>query len=275
MVADIDSYLHVWQWAPLGVFVAAWLVGGGWLFRREMLKASEFPRRRVKFGRGLLASFTTGLAGMVVGLLVGVLFHQMGKRFQLPALGYAGIAAGAMMALVAAYAAGYMVLGLSARRTFAVAWRPIVAVFALAAIMTAACAPTSISQTRAEEARSACARNILAIAHGFQQAFEPPKDLQDLVAGKHLRDAQIYCPASQKKYFYMPIHRTDELDNVIDKKLDKMLIVCDLAGNHPGGRHVIFANLFCTWKTDSEFDELLKLPVNKAFAKELQKAESK
>lgn len=275
VIADIDSYLYVWQWAPLSVFVAAWLLGGGWLFRRELRKVSELPRRRVKFGRGLLAAFTTGLAGMVVGLLVGVLFYQMGKRFQLPALGYAGIAVGAIMSLVAAYATSYMVLGLSARRTFAVAWRPIVAVFVLAAIVAAACAPTAISQTRAQEAKYECARNILAIAHAFQQSFKAPKDLQDLVAGKYLRDAQIYCPASKKKYFYMPIHRTDTLDNMIDKRLDKMLMVCDLAGNHLGGRHVIFASLFCSWKTDSEFDDLLKLPVNEAFAKELQKVESK
>src|ERR1039458_8121934 len=132
VVADINSYLYAWQWAPVGVFVAAWLLGGGWLFRRELLKASGLSRRRVKFRRGLLASFTTGFAGILVGLLVGVLFYHLGKRFQQPALDYVGVVAGAMMALVAAYVTGYMVLGLSARRTFAVAWRPDDAVFAVA-----------------------------------------------------------------------------------------------------------------------------------------------
>lgn len=275
VVADIDSYLHAWQWAPLGAFVLAWLLGGGWLFWRQLLKVSETNRRRVKFGRGLLASFATGVAGIVIGLLVGVLFYHMGKRFALPALGYVGVAVGAMMALAAAYAMGYMVLGFSARRTLTVTWRPIIAVFAMAAVTAAACAPTSISQTRAEGAKNACAWNIVAIANGLRQSFGAPKNLRDLVVGKHVRETQICCPASGKEYFYMPIHRTSKLDNALDKMFDKALVVCDLAGNHPGGRHVIFANLACAWETDGEFEELLKLPVNEAFAKELQKAESK
>jgi hypothetical protein len=156
-----------------------------------------------------------------------------------------------------------------------VTWRPIVAVFAMAAVTAAACAPTSISQTRAELAKNECAWNIVAVANALRRSFEIPKDLRDLVAGKYLKDAQICCPASEKEYFYMPIHRTAKLDKVLDKMFDKALVVCDLAGNHPGGRHVVFANLAYAWETDGEFDELLKLPVNEDFAKELQKAESK
>jgi hypothetical protein len=271
VLADITSYLYVWQWAPVGVFVAAWLVGGGWLFRRELMKASGLSRRRVKFRQGLLASFTTGCAGILLGLLVGLLFYHLGRRFKLPALNYVGVAAGAMMALAAAYVAGYMILGLSARRTLTVTWRPIVAVFAMAAIVTAACAPASVSQTRAEEGKTACARNMAAIAFRLQQSFVLPKDLQALVAGNHLRDAQIHCPAGKKEYFYMPVHETA----LLDKMLDKTVVVCDLAGNHPGGRHVVFADWSCAWKTNDEFAELLKLPVNEAFARELQQAESK
>jgi hypothetical protein len=271
VLADITSYLYAWQWAPVGVFVAAWLVGGGWLFRRELMKASGLSRRRMKFRRGLLASFTTGCAGILIGLLVGLLFYHMGRRFKLPALDYVGVAAGAMMALAAAYVASYMLLGLSARRTVAVAWRPIVSVFAVAAIMTAACAPAAIYQTKVEEAKTACGWNMAAIAFRLQQSFIAPKDLQALVAGKHLRDAQILCPASKKEYFYMPVHESA----LLDEMPDKTLVVCDLAGNHPGGRHVVFADWSSAWKTDDEFDALLKLPVNEIFARELQKAESK
>jgi vacuolar-type H+-ATPase subunit I/STV1 len=269
VVADIDSYLHVWQWVPVGVFVVAWLLVGGWLFRRELLKVSDVPQRRVKFGRGLLASFTTGLAAIFVGLLIGLLFYRMGLRFEMPALDYVGAVAGVVMALVAAYVIGYVVLGFSAKQTFHVVWRPVVAVFAMAAIVTAACAPATISQTKADEGRKACGRNMTAIAYSLRRTRETPRNLQALVSGRQLHDEQIRCPASKKEYFYMPVKRTGKLDKMLDKMLNKTLVVCDLAENHPGGRLVIFANWSCEWKTDSEFDELLKLPVNEAFAKEL------
>jgi len=253
----------------------AWLLGGGWLFRRELLKASDVPQRRVKFKRGLLASFTTGFAGIVAGLMVGLLFYRMGKRFEQPELDYAGVAAGVIVALAGAYAMGYVVLGLSARRTLAVAWRPILMVYAMAAIVVAACAPITISQTKAEEAKSACARNMDAIAYALHRAQETPKDLRTLIAGGQLHDGQIHCPACKKEYFYLPVQRTVKLDKMLDKMPNKMLVVCDFAGSHSGGRHVVFANGACEWRTDGEFDELLKLPVNEAFAKELQKAEAK
>ena len=277
MVASIDSYLHVWQWAPVGFFIVAWLLGGGWLFQRELLKASGVPQRRVRFGRGMLASFVTGLAGVFVGLLVWFLFYSMAKRFEEPALNYAGIAAGVAAALVAAYLAAYVVLGLPARRTLAVTWRPVAAVFALAAIVTAACAPASIAQTRTAQAKEDCALNMTAIANSFhfQRFLETPQSLRDLVANKLLHDEQIRCPACKKEYFYMPVKQAANINGSINKTLGKMLVVCDLAGNHPGGRQVVFADWSSGWKTDSEFDELLKLPVNETFAKELQKAESK
>ena len=269
MIADINSYLHVWQWAPLGVFVVAWLLGGGWLFRRELLKVSDVPQKRVKFGRGLLAAFTTVLAGILVGMLVGFSFYRIGQRFEQPALDYVGIVAGVMMALLAAYVAGYVVIGLSAKQTFKVAWRPVVLVYAMAAIVAAACAPATISQTKAEETKKACSLNMTAIAFSLRRTRETPKDLQSLVSRRQLHDEQIHCPACKKEYFYMPIKRTGKIDKMVDKMLNKTLVVCDLTGNHAGGREVIFANWTCEWRTDSEFDELLKLPVNEAFAKEL------
>ena len=190
------------------------------------------------------------------------------------ALDYIGLVAGTMTALAAAYVIGYVVLGLPARRTLKVAWRPVGAVFALAAMIAAACAPTTISQTKAELIRNECARNMEAIAFNLKGYGELPKDLRAMVADKHLHADQILCPACGKEYFYMPVTRTARLDKMHDTRLNKMLVVCDLARSHPGGRLVIFADWSWNWKTDSEFDELLKLPVNEAFAKELQKAEA-
>jgi hypothetical protein len=275
LVANIEDYYHQWQLIPAGVFVLGWVLGGGWLFLRGLRKHSDAPARRLKFQRGLLASVTSGLAGMIVGLLLAALFYRISQRLYADWYITLGVVVGAVVGVVASYVTAYIVLGLTGKTTLKVATPPILGMVALAGALVAAFAPMTCSQTMAKLAREDCENNIKAIRYSLalhSRAGLMPKDLDALLQSGSLKDRNVRCPGNKNRamgYFYMP------RDAKKNQNPEQVLIVCDFAGNHPGGRNVIFADWRSDWLSDSEFENLLNLPVNQVFAKALRAAEPK
>jgi hypothetical protein len=273
VIADIFSYFHPWHWWIVAAFVVVWLLGGSWLFNRGLAQIGQVGNarsRRPKPQRGFGICLATILSGLAAGALVAYLFHRLSVRYEDITFVFIGLGLAFVVALVVAQMMAYVVLGLTARQTLRVSWKPIVAIYVIGAAMVAATAPMAISQTMVEEAKEKCQSNMTSISHVLSLHYNMASDLDSLVKNKQVTGSQILSPVSKSKYFYMPAKRLKDTVSV--------LVVCEQAGNHPGGRHAVVMDndiLSARWFSETEFKEWLKLPVNETFAKALAKAESK
>ena len=131
--------------------------------------------------------------------------------------------------------------------------------------------------TRAKEGakQALCGGNLNAIGKGIamyctenQDAY--PADLE-VLARQGFGPVELWQRPSaggrrRCDYFYFP--PADPADALV-----YMLVACDLKGNHPDGRNVLYVQGNVKWLDENDFQAELGKPVNAAFAAALKKAE--
>jgi len=129
----------------------------------------------------------------------------------------------------------------------------------------------AIQRVKGHAERAACASNMRQIGQAiheyrrFYGAF--PESLDELLGEADLLPRHLRCPACEdsraEHYFYLPPEQLDR----------GTMMVCDLAGNHEGGRNVLFADGHVDWMTPEQFAKALARPANARFAEALERAE--
>lgn len=268
MLADIFEYWHSWHWYIVLAFVVVWLLGGTWLFNRPLRKLATVSGKRYKPHKGLYAAALTVLSGVVFAALTAYLFHRLSVKLEMPSIAFAGLGVGLIVGVILSILMSYVVLNLPAGQSFRLSWLPIVLIFGFGAALVAATAPLAASQTETKKVRDKCDNNMIVLTHVLGSM---PESLDFLVKTKKIPETYITCPATNRKYLYLPTKRRKDMENA--------LVVCEQAGNHPGGRHVVVVDkdgmLLAKWANEEDFQSWLKLPANKAFDKMWAQSEAK
>ncbi len=273
----LSNYINGWIFLVLGVFVVAWIVGGGYLIRRS------FPRygyaQRLGIGRSMLASFLSGSAGAFAAGVTMLLVMRLTDGRIVFAIG-AVIALGA--AMFVAFLVLYAMFSLSAKQTLWASMMPLGSVAAVGLLLgTAYLVPTRMGVRRQGKRDYTCyklAKIFPAYAIYVNKYHKPPASLRVLVEQKLLEPEELRSPLSPDReigYFYIPAmpKRGEQLQQIF---------ACDYGDNRDGyGRAVLlmprnrqrWATPKSRWYSEEDFRKLLQLKENADFAKALQKAE--
>ena len=282
MLAGINNYLYSWQLVPMFLFFLGWTIGGGLLLHRGVKKEGSIRRPKVakSVGAMVLAGF-----GAAVGAAAVLLFlNKIGDVTQTNLRIASGVVGG-LVAMGLAFLVVYTVLGLSAKATVKVALSAMVLVIVLGLVLGATAAVPAYFLTQEKLNDNECKKNVAWIAVALQ-GREFPENLDVLVKNRDLAASAIQCPAAENDagYFYRPLSG----DTLIEANT---LVLCDFEGSHDGRRSIIFvrtdvgadgkpvlrialqSRLDRQNVSESEFQDLLKLPQNEEFAKALAKAQ--
>jgi len=151
---------------------------------------------------------------------------------------------------------------------------PLAALVLLTAALGAAAGIPAYFIRRQAVQREFCAANMPFLVDAlsrYQRRFaKPAPNLQVLADENYVSTAQLHCRGAEGRsvsyFFYPGFVKSDETDK-------QRLLLCDLRDNHPGGQNVLFANGRFGWYTSQDFQRLLELPENAAFAAALAQAE--
>lgn len=260
----ISRYQAIWQ---LPIFVVAAVVAlyvGARLLRRALLKRQD--RRKTGMGRCVLAVALALFGGVFGGGIVAVFFNALGSRAELTlwpvamALGLATLVLLYLLVLWAMFALPFRQIAASGAQALA----GVLVVTAVVGGVTAV--PTYIYGQR--RFRERLCREQLGVIHRGIEAYRSmyggqlPPSLQALVDAATLPEDMLECPGDRSRqpgYLYQPVRTVTE-------GVTSSIRVCDRAGNHPGGRNVLFANGDVIWKEEPQFQALLDLPENEGFA---------
>ena len=142
----------------------------------------------------------------------------------------------------------------------------------LAAGPAAAIALPALTKARENARRTVCIHNLHQIGMAVQMyrvdKNQSPKDLDALIEQKVITASGLKCPTAnsprKSDYFYLP---------PADNAKAEVIVVCDLAGNHPNGRNVLFHDGSVRWMSEQDFQTELEKPENAKFAEAIKKAE--
>jgi len=101
----------------------------------------------------------------------------------------------------------------------------------------------------------------------------PPGDLQTLADRQLLGlPKALQCPSAHSgrscDYFYFSPAGPEEVELP-----GETMVACDLDGNHPDGRNVLYMDGHVAWMSEAHFQVVLTEPQNAAFAAALKKVE--
>jgi hypothetical protein len=275
MLAAAADYFQVWQLPVILVLIVGWLVGGGYLFLLGLRNVTE--SKRVKFGRGILLSFLSGL----IGAMAGVALLWLGQVL-LPPTGKFPISKwGVGMASLGYLFMGYFIVfamnKLSAKETLRLSAPPLLATLIGGGIILGTCAwfahKSVIIDRRYEGYKGETMIRLDRIYRTIERRgpSKPPENLQVLVEEKLVQEDAIKSPAKPKGpgFFYVPspldLRRTEE---------NKKILACDYRANFGDrGRTVLFTDGSLRFYQPSGFARLLRDPDNQAFAEALKQAE--
>ncbi len=271
----IKEILAWWHLPLFLLFIAAWLIGGGYLLARRVAKANE--RRHPEIGKGVLHML---LAGGAAAIAMAV-FYFLLKSIENAAGGPVraiGMAPAALLSLAIGYAVLFAIYDFKAWQLIKIASPAIGAVLAVSAIIAAvAYLPTRAS--RVEKGRKDRSEGNLRLISKAIQVYEdfaggrPPKSLemltseitmgslkkQPLLTPTHLQSP--FIGEGKTGFFYLPVPRVTE-------RTTKRLIVCEYSHSRSSiGRAVMFANNEVRAVPEGEFQSLLADPQNAEFAK--------
>jgi hypothetical protein len=275
VLASVLDFLAWWQLPVAAVVLLLWLWAGALLLRRAV--TPHVSRRHARPARcfrvSVLAALGTGVTAAAVYLLALTVLQQAdAENLWLP-----GVAAVPFAVLV-----GCLVVWVSFDLPAGPAFRTWLAAFGPPFALTLALlVPTGVLSYRVRRSRinrQLCLLNLQRLhrvlyQHYLRAGLPPPTDLPQILEDRFLRPGHLRCPAHDDRpigYFYHPA-RVRRLGTPGSKQL----FACDLRGNHAGGRCAVFLNGDSGWFDHAAFQELLALPVNREFAKELATAESR
>lgn len=279
MLAGIGNYLHLeWQLPIIIVFLVGWIVGGGWLLRKLILRRDRMANASME--RCALTSVLAGSAGAMCGVIGAYITDTILKATEVEMMPLT-ICVGATCALFVMFIVVFAMFDFSAATTAKVMILPILFIMVLGAV-TATAAGLPAYYIHQNEAKRETSKKKLwqirySIVDDFQRKFgRPPKDLGELVEQKMIDQNLLdspFMPEGQIGYFYLPSQLTQKGNDS-----DNRLLVCDLHTanvNGQAGRCAAMVSNACRWFTADEFDKYLTMPENQEFAAALKAAEAK
>lgn len=267
MLAALYDYTFLWQLPVIFLFIAAWLVGGGYLLYWSLRKLQA--TRRVKLRRCVLGIFLAGaiaLAGAAVTyLLISAIGSTINVDLNIPA---------ALLAIPVAGITAHFVISamfdFSLRVTVRAAAPTFISILLLVASFSAVTFPVAWHQRHRNLKRDRSIGNLRKI-HGAVELFyrrfsKQPPTLQVLVDQDILKADELRAetaPDRQIGFFYVPI-RTKPNQTPTDR-----ILACDLPTDpQDSGRIVLSDNGDCYCMIEEEFLKLLEDDRNAAFAKQ-------
>jgi len=278
MLASAREYLHIWQLPIFLVFAAGWIFGGGWLLHRAFRKCGYEKRLSVR--KCFVCSLLAGGAGGASAMIVFFLFRAIGTAAHVKLTAVGVILAAAVMAVIAVLVL-YAMFEMPMRRMVATAAVPVAAVMVLAAALAAAAGLPAyrIRKRQIQRGRqiSLSLRNLARINQAirlYQSAFRTPPDSLTRLVEKGYIDADVLRPPGSDdqstRYFYLPAPPMPAGQET--RKIQACTSVLT-GGGVP--RVVLLANGNCSVYDEQNFQLLLDLPENAAFAAGLRAAEGK
>ncbi len=276
MFEKLGNYTHWWMLPMLGVFLGAWLIGGGYLLRASLHKKLA-QRRPPRVGQCVLHMFLGGTAAALAGLVVAYLIYVIGSRADTMLVLPAGLTALLIMPLVA-YLVLFGLLNLSARQSLSVALLPVGGLILLTVVLGAAAGIPAIIIRQRERDQNLALRNLQLIHRAAVGSYErnfgkPPRDLSELVERNYF-DAKVLqspgLPGRQVGFFYLstPARGKDDPNS-------RRIFACDMQGSYGGrGRGVVLVSGEPMWLKEKAFQALLGEPDNEQFAEALRAAEA-
>jgi hypothetical protein len=270
MLASLNDYLFTWELGVLGFFVLAWLIGGTYLTRWALQRATELPKRRRTMGYSFLLNFFATGSGLVAAAMVFGSLAFAGKRYEeartLLALMGALLAIPAMLAV--AWAVSLVMLDLSPRKLLRLTLTTSGVVLAMLVVLIGGSAIPARGQRMSQARIQKCVRNLHGLS-GYladQQTLGwQAKNLQELVDAGRCEKKELRCPAVRDReigYLYAPCPPNPD-------PLSKKILLCDRRGNHGDKRVVLFDSRVAPRAlSESEVQELLALPENASLAEQ-------
>ncbi len=264
----------MWQLPLAGLFIAGWILGGGWLLRSGARKSKSAKLRQITLVRCCQLSFLSGVfamgaAGATLGIFVG-LSRITGSRL---------VAVGGLLAIALAICLAFLVFHASRpgglRESLALAIKPICAVLLLA-VALGACAyfparshvmeRARYTRTFANLARIRDALNAYHRRYGLMpERLEQLAAADDISADKLVSAINPHLPVG---YYYVRPQRAN------DQPAMRLVVVSFFSEKYPGGRALLFGNGLRRWSAIAEAELFLSDEINEDFTAGLRRIEA-
>jgi len=272
VMSKFQVYLHVWQLPLVALFLAGWILGGGWLLHRATQRSPSAKVRRISVVRCYQLSFLSGVFGMGSSAITLYIFAALSRATHLPLMAV-GAAVATAMGILLALLVFHASLSVGIHQSMAMAIRPLAAVIATA-LLLGACAYFPARRIFWADLRYyKTFENLKEISRALKaydrQYHAWPNDLQQLIDTRLITANLLVAPINPHLpvgYFYKPPGRKDS------SPLPSQLVAVSLISpKRPGGRALLLAdgelkllrhqsaNLFLDDETNADFtDALLK-----------------
>ena len=275
LMVKLRMWLHVWQLPIAALFVAGWILGGGWLLRTAARKSSSAKVRRITLVRCCQLSFLSGTFGMGAAAVVLATFMGLSKLTGLPLM-RVGLVLGAVVGVLVAWLVFFAALPVTARESLALAAKPMAAVGALAVLLGAGAYFPALRDVGKNYHYHKTVSNLVEICRALDAYYGDygimPDRLEQLVENELISADSLVSrinPHLPVGYFYVSPGR---------KKANPppmQLVVVSLASKrYPDGRAALFIDGTLKWYRGHDADPFLAEDVNASFAAALRRVEA-
>ena len=271
-----------WQIPLLALVVPIWVFGGGAMLYVGVRQLAKV--RDASFWRSVIVNSLSGVIIVILFLggvaLATVLMGRppVNRRSVWP---WVSLVGGAVLPLFLTWLSIKIAFGTTLRKAM-LAWLATLAPGLVAYPLLATMILPSAVCISTELRKVPCQKNLDRIAEylaEFKSAGKPlPRALTSDARGLEL----CRCPAArglaidrQSDYFYYPGTVAMPFPSFPPPGERAPIIVCDLRGNHKGGRYVLLRDGAVLWMTEAQFQNVLGMKVNARFAEALKEVENR
>ncbi len=273
LLAEATDYMAIWQLPILLVLGGVWIFLGGYLLRRSL--GGHVGRRESALNRCLLISFLAGLGGAFSGGVAIVLAWQVATSLKIQTIWLAPPAAAVAFCLVSfltVFASFKLSVG-GLGKVWLKSFGPPLVMMVIVAIPTMWVAETNRQNELARMKSSHCLKSIYEGIDQRYQVARSPATLTELVESNVIESQYLQAHKHRSRkvgFFYHPGTRVPK------EEPSKQLMICDWVDNLDGkNRTVVYANGTIEVLGEAQFQKVLSLAENKAFAAALKEAEAK
>jgi len=276
MLAGIKDYFFLWQVPMFVAFAAAWLIGGVYLTRRVLARATDLPRRQRSWSKcAQINAFATGMGLVALVAVVGLftLLYTRSEPRKL-ALLVAGVLLGPVAMLATAWAVTQALIVVPVRSSLRITLTVSGAALGLLAVVACGAFIPGWFARQAKLGRERCQRNLQQIhfaLEGYAERYlgKQAPTLQALVDAGLMKEEILHCPAradGSGGYLYRPCpgqHAEAQAaapagGAVAVQEISRKIRVCDRRGNHGGVRNVLFTDGHVEELKEDAFQRLLE-----------------
>ena len=271
MLAGIRDYLYPWQIPLILLLISGCIFGGGYLF--FLLLKRLHPEKGVKIGQAIGMVVLAGAGGFVATLVGYFLVDTISA-----ALRTSAIMAGLVAFIIVSYLIFYSMLNLSAKETLRVSGPAIAAVVVFTMVVGAAGGIPAYRKTQFKHNSQVSVQKLskqinTGVIHYEARMGQPPPTLEALVQDD-ISPQDLICPINPRRkigYFYMPSpSRSRRRQGMVNR-----IRACEFKVPNCDDRAVLMCDGIARRYEEVDFQELLRLPENIAFAKALSEVERK